>query len=505
MTCFKTYLRLKENVTLNMIWDAVKEWRCKSQNSSEKLVEELKERPLTEKISIKTQKENFECIYLEDKKCFGVRLTEYQGKKCITTSIVANASEGRPQISYIMEMDSDENISFSAPKLFEFLRPHFEEDDYPNRAFSATQFKPSEIADFICGKKAATLPIVYISRKNRHCTVDPDTIAEKLYCFAWVIYEDDDKIAENLRSLTDGMTPYNGAAGIFWKRRSRIFLESELATKPETKILFAAVSKFLATNRLPDNLTLDFVQKEYSAILKKRYENTMKDLQDASEKAESTDKKIETLENRIKKQEDRIDELVNEKKDAEKAKKHAEDELRNFTDEFDKENKELQNKNERLQNQLSAYETSWEDKKKDTGGGYHIFVRCNEKELFPDEIKNYLKGVIYSVSEKDKDRPDDKGADRRKDVASAICEKNPDFNFKSSTSSKKFDRIRKQIGQREKGKTTIEGFGEIGTGGHQTLSFCGDNRYTVTFPSTPSDKREPKNIISDAKRCFLEI
>lgn len=509
MLCYRTWVYLEENVSPENIWSAFCEWRNSSQNASLELKMKLKDNiiPLLEKYKthkIKTKKEIVEIFQIENS--LALKLIEHQNKMTIETSIVMNSVRGKLCLSYEMEMttkEAHERIPFSQTKFFSFIEKYLKKDAKYSEALKADEIGIDVLSKIILEENQKyQLPLVYVScKKDGTQKIDCEKLRQMLFCSAFIVYENNADFSKDLSKSTNGRSPFNGAVGIFWKNRYRI-----LTNEKSEKEYFQLISKYLVTNPLPQDLTFTFIQGKYAEQLQASSKRAIEKLQDELKNSEKTaEEKLKTQEQIIAEKENQIKVLSEQNENLQSSFDDKNKELDDFIKTFEEEEKikdeeinTLRAENEELKNKCENYEGSF--KKTQTTGNRSISFVCNEKDLFPNEIENFLKGILfkYLTEWKDKDRK------RIADVAKDFVEKNPDFNFEKSSSAKMFERIKKQI---KDGEKDIEGFEKKSTNSHIKTCFGGDERYTITMPTTEGKmNRSDKNLSSDAaKKCFLEV
>ena len=508
MLCYRTWVYLEEKVSPENIWSAFCEWRSNSQNASQELKKELKNNitfPLSEKYGIKTGKESVEIIQIENS--LAIKLIEPQSKMKIETLIVMNFVKGKPCLSYEMEMttrEAHDRIPFSPTKFFSFIKDYLKKDAKYAGAQKADEIGIEVLSKTILEENQKyQLPLIYVScKKDGSQKIDCEKLGQMLFCSAFVVYENNVDFSKRLAKRTNGRNPYNGAVGIFWKNRYRIFTNKE-----SEKDYFQIISKYLVTNPLPQELTFTFIQGKYAEQLQATSERAIEELQvELKNSAKSAEEKLKTQEKIIAEKENQINTLTEQNDSLQSSLEEKQKELEDYVSTFDEESKDkdeeiktLRAENEDLKNKCENYEDSF--KKKQPTGNRSISFVCNEKDLFPDEIENFLKGILYKYLNTRKDNDEKRIADVAKDF---IKNNDFDFDFEKSSSAEMFKRIKKQI---KDGEKNIENFEKKSETNHIKACFCGDDRYLITIPKTEGKmNRSDKNLSSDAARiCFLEV
>lgn len=510
MLCYRTWVYLEENVTKENIWSAFCKWRDNSKNTSQELKKKLKDNisfPLSEKYKIETKKETVEIIQIENR--FALKLIENQSNKKIETSIVMNSVNGKLGLSYEMEMttrDAHDRIPFSPTKFFSFIEAYLKKNAKYTGALKADEIGIEALSKIILEESQKyQLPLIYVScKKDGSQKIDCEKLGRMLFCSAFVVYENNVVFSKRLAERTNGRSPYNGAVGIFWKNRYRI-----LTNKESEKEYFQIISKYLVTNPLPQDLTFTFIQEKRAEQLQASSERAIKKLQDELENSEkSAEEKLKAQAKIISEKENQIHTLTEQNENLQSSlnekQKELEDYVKTFDDEAkvkDDELKALRTENEKLKNECENYKDSF--KKKQTTGTRSISFVCNEKDLFPNEIENFLKGILFKYLADRKNNSEQK-ITRITDIAEDFVKNNPDFDFEKSSSAEMFKQIRTQI---KNGEKDLKGFKTKSHNGHIKSRFCDDERYTIIIPSTEGKgNRSNKNLSSDtAKNCFLEV
>jgi len=145
---------------------------------------------------------------------------------------------------------------------------------------------------------------------------------------------------------------------------------------------------------------------------------------------------------------------------------------------------------------------------KNNNDSYSLIIPCPEKELFRDEITDYLYNTLYNTIASDKEKlPHNKQTEvtRKRDIVEALLN-NKNFDFSNSKTKNKLDRIESILKSSTKHnleELQHEGFMEVdNTKNHPKVYFY-DKRYQMTFASTPSDERGCLNKMQEIKERFF--
>lgn len=538
MICLRSQLSLKENISAADVWIAISEWRIHSKNTPKKIKRWLQEHPF-ENLPEKPIDENFGSItlsvYAANKTAFAFKLSEDEGK--FITTICFNSEIHGSNFTLEMEVKNHDTYKFSRPKIFDYLKPLMPEDKYSKKAHKKGDY--NSVAQFINGMNSE-LPVIYISTdRNNHYLTEPDKLAEELFGIAQIYKEPNNSFSKQLSKITNGKNPYNGTIGIF-HNKNRIYISPDRIRNFD---FFHRITQLSLLIQFNDNLTwygminpylqqiaeekqikvskiakqigaitifslLENVVKEIELSKSKEYQKKLEEeLVEFKKNLEAKDELIKQLEEQLKAVRENKCSIEQELK---KTKKEYEDYSSTFDRELEEKQKEIdvfKEKNEKLEAYKDAFAA---DHQKNTD--ITISIACPERALFPNEITDFIKGLIYAVAEKyrnynggsDKDR---KGFLRLHDVLKSILENNSAFAFENSKAYK----IRKELDRASSNsdKETLKILEDCGfekdnaSKEHSKMYFHGDKRYCVTLASTGGDKRGIKNDLARAKHFFL--
>ena len=174
--------------------------------------------------------------------------------------------------------------------------------------------------------------------------------------------------------------------------------------------------------------------------------------------------------------------------------------------ELEAENKSLMNEKSDLISRIKVLENKNHNV---ISGIYTIDIPCSLKELFPNEITDYLYEILYrEIQNEEKRLPQNKETEvsRKRDVLESLL-KERCYDSKNSETYQKLDRIEKILKFRnrpELEELMHEGFVKIeNTKNHPKVYFY-ERRYQLTFSLSPSDEKVYLNKMKELKgRCFL--
>lgn len=203
----------------------------------------------------------------------------------------------------------------------------------------------------------------------------------------------------------------------------------------------------------------------------------------------------ETVEKLTQENEDlsyRIRELENRITDLERQNAHAKAEgegLREGYDRLENENKELKQKICDLQGQLNKKKDTYTLRQNEERNGFvRLEIPCAEKNLFPDEIEDWLYSVVYAAIEQEgKMLPEDTKTEvsRKRDVIEAVLN-GKEFDWNKSETCRTLTDMEKAF--KNDASPSLAGFTKVSENDHEKHFFV-QERYQITSALTPSDNR----------------
>lgn len=169
----------------------------------------------------------------------------------------------------------------------------------------------------------------------------------------------------------------------------------------------------------------------------------------------------------------------------------------------------LQIEKSNLSDRIAVFE-----KKKENGEtniqGYSLQIPCSLKELFNDEIKDYLYNCLYSrIMDDEKKIPqnEENEVSRKKDVIKNLVEEKNYVNSSSEANQKlrRIESILKSTNRPALDDLEKEGFRKIENTKNHPKVFFYDEHYQITFSLSPSDERVPLNKMNEIKRRFFLV
>lgn len=517
ITTFKTQVYLKKTADADKLWQTLKDWRCASQNTPEDIKKEITAHPRAPENMYFTSKNGG---FIETKKIcsadceyWGLHFMEpHEKNNQWNTYIVLTQKNEQNILTFETTFDGTvtKRIGRNKPNYFSsYIRPLTEPSlsGFSNKPqITDTEEIKKHIIGVMTGQKQVDMPLVYVSYPNQK--INADELAEKLFCMADVYVESDKRFSFQLKEKTGGANAYNGAVGIYWGNRKAFYLlpyEDITIERIYTRIAdITAVKPFSAGASW-----FDIVQEEHALkqkMLEAENEKILKEKEVQSNDFNAEIKNLEALSENLKEQ---INVKESEIHSLKKELKNKKNELQEYIDSFDEEKQNLKKENEKLKIERDAYKIKAEKQYEDSPG-IDIHIPCSESELFPNEIGDFIKGLIFSAIHKE---GVDENARRKKDVLDSIKKGIENWKFEDSAAGTFYSHCEEHwassIKNNQSGHEIVKmlknfGFSDLVDGKHYKMTYYNDKRYTTTVPKTPGDHRSGKNTLSDTKRnCFL--
>ena len=517
ITTFKTQVYLKKTADADKLWQTLKDWRCASQNTPEDIKKEITVHTRAPEDMYFTSKNGG---FIETKKICGEDCTywglhfmePHEKNNQWNTYIILTQKNNQNILTFETTFDGTvtKRIGRNKPNYFgSYIRPLTEPalPGFSNKPqITDTEEIKKHLISVMTGQKQVDMPLVYVSYPNQK--IDTDELAEKLFCMADVYVESNKHFSFELKEKTGGANAYNGAVGIYWGNRKAFYLlpyEDITIERIYTRIAdITAVKPFSAGASW-----FDIVQEEHALkqkMLEAENEKILKEKEVQSNDFNARIKNLEALSENLKEQ---INVKESEIRSLKKELKNKENELQEYIDSFDEEKQNLKKENEKLKIERDAYKIKAEKQYEDSPG-IDIHIPCSESELFPNEIGDFIKGLIFSAIHKE---GADENARRKKDVLDSIKRGIENWKFEESSAGTFYSHCEEHwassIKNNQSGHEIVKmlknfGFSDLVDGKHYKMTYYNDKRYTTTVPKTPGDHRSGKNTLSDTKRnCFL--
>ena len=517
ITTFKTQVYLKKTANPDKLWQTLKDWRCASKNTPEDIKKEMTaHNRAPENMHFTSKNGGFietKKICGEDCEYWGLHFMEpHEKNNQWNTYIILTQKNNRNILTFETTFDGTvtKRIGRNKPNYFgSYIRP-LTESALPG--FSAkpqitdTEELKNHVISVMSGQKQVDMPLVYVSYPNQK--IDTDELAEKLFCMADVYVESDKSFSFELKEKTGGANAYNGAVGIYWGNRKAFYLLNDEDITIER--IYTRIADITAVKPFSAGASwFDIVQEEHvlkQKMLEAENEKILKEKEAQSNDFNAKIKNLEALAENFKEQ---INVKESEIRSLKKELKNKENELQKYIDGFDEEKQELKTENDKLKNRLEVYKIKTEKQYEDSPG-IDIHIPCTESELFPNEIGDFIKGLIFTAIHKESVH---ENARRKKDVLDCIKKGIENWKFEKSSAGTFYRHCEEhwaaalknnQSGHEIVKRLTDFGFSGLVDGKHYKMTYFGDKRYTTTVPKTPGDRRSGKNTLSDTKRnCFL--
>lgn len=512
ITTFKTQISLKAGINQDDVWETIKAWRLNSRNTSTKIKSELEnhnEAPEHLTFSDRYSTIQSKSLNAEEKNYWGFNLTEKEpnSDRIWNTYIILTMDNGQNILTFETVVNGAiEKIKYNKPKYFgAFITPLIDSaaSNIASNAINIDKASPARkyLIDVLNGVISPTIPLIYISvTENGKYLIDPEKLAIKLYCVAIVFKEPNIRFSYYLKRKTNSRNVYKGAIGIYWGQQKRFYFLPEDDTSIEkvySKIIeITTLQSFFQGASWFDLQQIETAQKQEK--LKREYQNLKNN---TTEKIQNLESQISEKDTEIRRLKDELNKIENEHKKYIETFDSEVINLENENKELKAENNELKEKNQALSSNFSQ--------KQDKEVGISLYIPCDEKELYPNEIYDFVKGIFYNAIIQETTA---KGS-RKEHVLDGIKKHINNWIFEKSNSGKncKDCEIEWANAIRNKHSTEdivsiLEKHHFIGSkqSKHPKLAYYGDERYQTSIPNTPSDTRSHQNTITDTrKQCFL--
>ena len=335
------------------------------------------------------------------------------------------------------------------------------------------------LADIINGKSRYRLPIVSSSKTfYDEDPVNARILAGRLKGVAHVLVQESNSTNSRLRSLCDSQNEYYGAIGIYYANPAighrrylyrasagidtfllekviRVVIQNSNAQLVDTLYTWQGVNNALLRDRL-------FCQKEERATAEKERRKALYELLELKQNLDKTQKSMQ-------------------KKALDDAKVEAD----KILDGFEEDMQNLRNEVERLthENEKLAYENMGLRAKLDSNIAVPLLFMGNEDDFYQGEIKDF----VLSAVKKELDNTETKT--RKYDVLYDVMQAN-DYQAIGRQRAAEAKRLLSNYnGMTPRLKKGLEDIGFIfDDSDHQKVKYYGDDRYTLIYASTPSDK-----------------
>lgn len=517
ITTFKTQIYLKKSANQDQLWQTLKDWRCASQNTPEDIKKEITAHTRAPEKMYFTSKNGG---FIETKKIcsadctyWGLHFMEpHEKNNQWNTYIIFTQKNTQNILTFETTFDGTvtKKIRRSKPNYFgSYIRPLTEPalPDFSDRPqITDTEEVKNHLIGVMTGQKQVDMPLVYVSYPNKK--INADELAKKLFCMACVYVESDKCLSFELKEKTGGANAYNGAVGIYWGNRKASYLLNDEDITIER--IYTRIADITAVKPFSAGASwFDIIQEEYALKQKNLEAENEKILNEKEAQSNDLNEKIKNLETLVKNLNKQIETKSSEIDNLKKELANKKNEFQEFIDSFDDENERFKHENEKLKAERDAYKCKVEKQYEDSPG-IDIHIPCTEGELFPNEIEDFIKGLIFTAIHKE---GADENARRKKDVLDSIKKEIKDWKFEESSAGTFFSHCEEHwaasIKNNQSGHEIVKllkdfGFSGLVDGKHYKMTFCDDKRYTTTVPKTPGDHRSSKNTLSDTKRnCFL--
>lgn len=523
MNVFLTKIRLRDDTTVQKVFNLIKEWLTKSPHYNEEIkdiayeYEKYLEMPFGKKYSAtvlnteinsdklfafrfknKSEKENIwttDCIYVEE-----------ETKKYISVHLSCARNDFENQLPvihtpYIVKLFIKSGLCYE--------KGVFRIQDKP------VLLKDGEhdldiCSEIMLGKREIDFPVVYISYNNKICDwpVDVEKLAKELAGVAYVLREPKGIVfSKKLADKTNRKNIFNGYIGIYYSDSTRkkiscrdLYSESNKDKEQLAKEVAQTVKQSIINYNDPNAYDWNSIHAAYHREMFSAAEENLKKLSEEkehlSEKTEELGEVIANLREQHRKYEDSSENEKQELKDENQKLKteirRKEKELDDYHEKFDVENEELKAENERLKNKLEVKERIIQNRKeKEDLKNSLVFKTDGITEFYDDELHDLVISVLSHAKEKSN------ASTRINELLSIFLETNPVAGIGKKIFEDIDDIVKEPNLKKRKNLMSEAGFAIVSESPHTVVLFHNDKNYRFTFPNTPSDKRSGKNIESE--------
>lgn len=342
-------------------------------------------------------------------------------------------------------------------------------------------------------KDERNYPIVLVSKRKYtdEFILEPNKLQEQLFGLAQVFFFDKEVDSYKLEGVIGKNCVWDGAVRIIYpvKMKSRLFRSAELTQlKKSSDNIYHEFLSFI-THILNGYNKRNHLKP--TDIRAKRNRDRISLL-----RKENQDKAgYEKLANEIYDElERRVDEFKKEREDLEE--KIQELELSRL--DLEEKIKSLEKDNYNLKNRIE-YSLRSKENKKESG----VIKGGEEFDVYDEEIKDLLLNIIesYFTSREDAFDKNDREYKILCDIIKSNCKKN--YATHIFNECKDIFNNYSSVSEKMKNDLSKIGLEIVNAGKHNKLRFIGDERFSVTFAKTTSDKRAGENIVNHIKKALL--
>ncbi|RHS91012.1 hypothetical protein [Clostridium sp. AM42-4] len=351
------------------------------------------------------------------------------------------------------------------------------------------------IVNVINGTAKYKLPVVIITKTFfDEDPVDANKLAKELKGVAHVLVQETNCTNLRLKELCNGNNEYYGAIGIYHPNpaighRRYLYRMSEGIDRILSDKVTRIVMQY-SNSQLVGSLYTWFGVN--NAILQDRLASKREE----NAKAESGRKKALYELLALKSDLDQKEESIRKKAVGE-AKEEADKILEDFEEDMQKKDSEI----ERLTSELQKkeYEISWLRAKLDSMTEIPVLVAGDEDDFYPGEAKDFVLSAVKKELSATEPRT------RRYDVLKDILDAN-DYKAIGEQRAEDAKRLLSVYdGMTPRLKKSLEDIGFVfDKSDHQKVKYYGDDRYTIIYASTPSDRGHggKNNVRTTIKKAF---
>lgn len=347
------------------------------------------------------------------------------------------------------------------------------------------------IVNVINGTVRYKLPIVIITKTFfNEDPVDVNKLAKELKGVAHVLVQKNNCTTLKLKELCDGNNEYYGAIGIYHPspaigHRRYLYRMTEGIDRILSDKVTRTVMQYSNSQMVGSLYTWFGVN---NAILQDRL--ICKREENVEAEAERRKALYELL---------ALKSDLNQKK--ENIRKQAKEEADRILEDFEEDMQKKDSEIERLTSELQKkeYEISWLRAKLDSMTEIPVLVAGDEDDFYPGEVKDFVLSAVK------KELLATEARTRRYDVLKDILEANDYKSIGEQKAEEAKHLLNNYSGMTPKLKKGLEDIGFVfDKSDHQKVKYYGDDRYTIIYASTPSDKGHSgkNNARTTIKKAF---
>lgn len=468
MLVFSTKLYVKKELTDETFIDMAIEWVSGGPNYTFGKIEWNKGEEYTIENKEKTQ--SFTIMKYSD--VVIIHLVNKDGKVIWTSDFILRTIDQKKVLAVFLYNDAVD-MSVKLPKVFNrpillkrvISRSFAEIDNDIETNGKAVYINNDNLdiaAKLINGESEYFMPVIYITPDiyTSSYRLDHERLAEDLAGVAHVIVEQDSTCTKELRKVTDGKNPYNGAVQVFYSPK---ITQRLLPNDFENTVEFRKE----VTNTVFRKLILSKIDDEFSWT-KIRYNKLKAKTQECMDLEHVFDEILEEYEEKLEYSGARIEEL--------------EDEIRG------------------LKGKIYALEEREHIKRTKTA---EICLNTQEISLYDHEMEDVILKILKKELSSMRGDPNLEES-RKYHILESVIQQNEISDTPRQVVDVVSSALKTEGRISKTGKRMLEDVGfRIEDGSHYKLIFGDDDRYMITLAKTSSDHRAMKNAVTKIENILF--